>query len=137
VNLEIRNHVSKQRRLPEIAAVLNEPEAASLLAVARQHDKKGEQCCAYWVYERAAKLVPAPSAQVARDRFVEVTQDSDAVAAAKTCREIRECHSLYWRAELLIAKRPTRAKELFDEIVSRTPEDSEIHRAAQEQIENL
>ena len=137
VNREIRSHVAKQRRRPEIAAVLNEPEAASLLEVARQHEKNNEHCCAYWVHERASKLLPAPSAQIARDRIAEMKQDPAAVAAAKACRDARECHVIYRRAELLIEKRPTRAKELFSEIVRRMPEGSEIHRAALEHVEKL
>jgi len=137
VNREIRTHVAKQRRRPEIAAVLNEPEAASLLEVARQHEKNNEHCCAFWVHERASKLLPAPSAQISRDRLAEMKQDADAVAAAKACRDVRECQIIYHRAELLIDKRPTRAKELFSEIVRRTPEDSEIHRAALKHVEKL
>ena len=137
VNREIRSRVGKQRRRPEIAAVLNEPEAASLLEVARQHEKNNEHCCAYWVHERASKLLPAPSAQIASDRFAEMKQDADAVAGAKSCRDVRECHVIYRRAEMLLDKRPTRAKELFSEIVSRTPEDSEIHRAALKHVEKL
>ena len=137
VRRELRAHIGKQRRRPDIAVVLKEPEAASLLEVAQQHEKQDELCCAYWVYARAARLLPAPSAQLARHRLIGMKQDDAIVASAMVCRELRVCHQLYHRAEILIAVRPTLAKEQFTDILRRAPERSEVHRLALEQVEKL
>ncbi len=134
---EIKTHIAKQRRRPEFAAVLNEPEAKALWELGQQHEAKDHACCAYWVYREAARLAPARSARLALERFEQMEQDADAVAAAKACRELRQCHKIYNRAELLIANRPARAKELFAQIVQRAPEDSEIYRAAREHVQRL
>jgi hypothetical protein len=134
---ELRRHVARQRRQPEYAAVLNEPKAKTLWELGQQHEKKGEPCCAYWMYDRSARLVPAPSALRARDRFAEMKRDAAVVAAAETCRCIRECHGAYLIAERLIALKPERAKERLAEIVQRAPEDSEVYRLAKARLAEL
>lgn len=134
---QIRAHIAKQRRRPEFAATLNEPEAKALWELAQQHEAEDHQCCAYWVYRQAARLTPAPSARRASDRLAEMEQDPQIVAAAETCRRLQQCHKIYNRAERLIELRPQRAKELFQEIIALAPEDSEVYRAARMRMQQM
>jgi len=134
---ELRRHVSRQRRVPEYAVVLNEPQAKKLWELGQQHEAKGEACCAYWTYERAARLGPAPSALRAGTRIAEMKQGPEVVASAENCKCIRECHELYLRAEKLVELRPVLARERFAEIVRRAPEDSEVHRLAKKRLATL
>jgi hypothetical protein len=64
-------------------------------------------------------------------------KDPKILTAAEACRELQECRKLYNRAEYLVKLKPTRAKEFFAQIVDRAPADSEVCRAAREQIEEL
>ena len=137
VKNELKSHVSKQRRQREYAAVLNEPEAKTLWDLAEQHEREDQSCCAYWAYEKASKLWPAPSAQRASDRFARMQQDSKVVAAAESCRELQWCHRTYRLADRLAGSKPERASELFAEIVKRSPQDSEIHHDARMRIEDI
>ena len=50
--------------------------------------------------------------------------------AAEACRDLQECHKLYNRAKMLAEAKPTRAAELFAQIIERAPEQSEVYRAA-------
>lgn len=134
VGREIKSHMAQQRRRPEIAGVLDEPQAATLLELARKHEQEDHACCAYWVYKQAARLAPAPSAKLAQERFDQMQQDPQVVAAAEKCRQLQECHRIYNRAKMLAEARPGRAKELLAQIVDRAPPDSEVYRAAQEEI---
>jgi hypothetical protein len=127
---EIRRHVSKQRRQPEYAAVLNEREARELWDVAQHHESTKELCCAYLAYEAASRLAPAPSAERALARFVELTNDKTVVASAKSCRELKWCHAAFRRAELLNKVKPDAARSLFAQIIQRAPDDSSVHVAA-------
>jgi hypothetical protein len=137
VSGELKKHVASQRRRAEFAAVLNEPEAKTLWEEGQRREQEDQLCCAYWVYKQAANLVPAPSAERARRRFAQMQQDPKIVAAAMACRELQQCHKIYDRAQRLVAARPVRAKELFAEIVARAPADSEVHRAALAQLQEL
>lgn len=137
VKRELKSHVAGQRRRPEFARVLDEPEAATLLDIARKHEQEDHACCAYWVYKEAAQLTPAPSARIAQARYDEMQQDPQVVAAAERCRQLQECHRLYRRAEMLTEMRPERARELFVQIVDTAPEESEVCRAAREKIAML
>jgi len=134
---QIKAHVARQRRRPECAVVLNEPEAKALWEVAQQHEADDHGCCAYWVYRQAARLVPAPSASRAAKRLAEMAQDPKLIAAAEECRELQKCHQIYSRAERLIPVEPDRAKELFAQVVQRAPKDSEVYRAAQSHLGQL
>jgi len=103
VRRELTSHVAKQRRHPDYSAVLNEPEAKTLLELARQHEAEKQQCCAFWVYEEASKLAPAPSARSAAARLAEMKQIPEIVAAAERCRKLQWCHRMYKLAERLVA----------------------------------
>ncbi len=134
---ELRRHIARQRRRPEYAAALNEPEAKALWEAGQQHERKGEACCAYWVYESSARLVPAPSALKSRDRMAEMKRDPEVVSSAETCKCIRECHKIYLQAERLIELRPLIAKERFAAIVDRAPDDSEVYRLAKQRLASM
>lgn len=137
VERELRTQIAKQRRRPEFAAVLNEPEAKTLWEEGQGREQEDEQCCAYWVYKEAAKLAPARSAGLARRRFAEMEEDPEIVASAAACRELQECHKIFSRAEKLSKLRQARARELFAQVVDRAPEDSELHRAALIHIQEM
>jgi hypothetical protein len=134
VGSQIKAHVEKLRQQPENAAVLNELAAASLWTLGQKHERDDQLCCAYWVYKRAAELVPAPSAILAKNRFTELAENHEVVASAKTCRELQWCHKAYLRAEQLLEAKPENAAELFAEIVRRAPEDSEVYREAKKHV---
>ena len=135
VGQEIKGHVAKLRHQPEYAVILNEPAATALLKVARQYEHDHHLCCAYWTYKQAAELVPAPSAVVASDRYDELRTGHEVVASAAACREMKWCHQAYLRAERVKKLKPENAKEIFAEIVRRAPEDSEVYRAAKEEMQ--
>jgi hypothetical protein len=134
---EVAAHVAQQRRKPQYAAVLNEARAKRLLELARGHEQRQELCCAYWVYQEAARLAPAPSGLQARERFDALAADPETIRAAATCRELRWCHSAFERAEMLVKVKPENARRVYGEILSRAPEDSEIYRAARAEYEAL
>ncbi len=136
-NHEIANHVSKLHHESRYQAVLNEQSAADLFAQAQKQEQDDERCCAYWTYEEAAKLTPAPSAIKAAERFDAMQQDPEVVAEAEECRTLRECHHTFHTAELLEKSLPEKAESLFKEILSKSPRDSEVHRCAAEELAKL
>ena len=137
VSKKLKSNVKAQRHRPEIAVVLNEPEAKTLYEAGQQHETDGHACCAYWAYRQAAQLAPAPSGRKAQARAETLAKDPETMAAARTCRELQHCHQLYASAERLMNDKPDHARELFAEIVDRAPSDSEVHRAAKEQLAGL
>jgi hypothetical protein len=137
INYEILKQLSRQRRSPEYAAVLKEPEAAELVATAKKHEETGQLCCAVLVYEEAAKRAPAPSAVVAKRRMEELLQEPEIVKATENCRNLQWCHQRFSLAERLAKVRPQRARQMFAEIVQRAPEDSEIYESARQQVDEL
>ncbi len=137
VSTKLKSNIKSQRRRAEIAVVLNEPEAKTLYEAGRQHEAEGHACCAYWAYRQAAQLAPAPSGRKAQARVETLQKDPEAMAAAKTCRELQHCHQLYVSAERLMKDKPDRARELFAEIVQRAPSDSEVHRAAKQHVADM
>lgn len=134
---KLKGEVAERRRRSEYAAVLNEPRAAALCEVARQHEQQQQGCCAYWVYHEAAQLMPAPSARHAAEQVARMTADPQLMAAAAACRQLQECHQLYNRAESVMRTWPARAEQLLAQIIDTAPADSEIHRAARERIQTL
>lgn len=137
VRSELKSHVTTQRQHPYYSAVLNEPEANTLLELARQHEKNDQVCCAFWVYEDASELAPAPSAKVAAHRLAEMKRDPEIVAAAERCRKLQWCHRHYNHAENLAKVRPEKAKEYYQEILENSPADSEIHKAARNRLAEM
>jgi hypothetical protein len=134
---ELKEHVAHQRRRPECAAVLNEPEALALVELAQQHEQNNHACCAYWVYKEAAQLNPAPTARAAAEQVARMEADRQIMAAAVACRQLQECHKLYNRAESLAKAWPSRSEELLSQVVATAPPDSEIYRAAKRRLQTL
>ena len=126
----LRAHVARQRRRPEYAAAFHEAEAKTLWQIAQQHEAEDHPCCAFWVYDKASRLAPAPSARQAEIRLAKMKQDPAAVAAAETCRQLQWCHRTYNIAEKLTAVAPDRARELFLQIVEQSPANAHVHLAA-------
>lgn len=136
-NREIESHVKKLHHESRYQAVLNEKSAADLFAEAQKQEQEDERCCAYWTYEEAAKLTPAPSAFKAAERFEAMSKDPQIVADAKECQILRECHQTFHTAELLEKSLPDKAEILFKEILSKSPRDSEVYKCAQEELAKL
>ncbi len=138
VKQQLISHVARQRAKPAFAEVLNEPMAKQLLEVAETHMKQNDRCCAYWSYQDAARLDPAPSALEAAKKFEALREDAQVIADAQTCRELRWCHSAYSRA-ITLAKtnQGGRAREIFGEILKRAPEDTVVYREALAQYKTL
>lgn len=137
VRSELKSHVAAQRRHRYYSAVLNEPEAKTLLQLARQHEEEDRLCCAFWVYDDASKLAPAPSAEVAAKRLAEMNRDPEIVAAAERCRKLQWCHRQYNHAEKLAKVRPEKAREYYQEILENSPTDSEVHKAARNRLAEM
>ena len=136
-NEEISAHVGKLHSQPQYKAVLNEADAASILAEAKNHEAKDELCCAFLIYEEAATLAPAKSALEAEARLKELKVDPQVVADAEECRVIRECARIYHTAEMLEKNAPDRAAELFRKIVEQSPHDSEVYKCAREELAKI
>jgi hypothetical protein len=137
VRRELRTRLTKKRNQPEYAASLNNPEAEALCEIARQHQRDQQQCCAYWVYKEAAKLTPAPAARTAAEQLAIMEKNEQLMQEAKKCRELKECHKLFNRAESVVKTWPARAKELLAQIIETAPPDSEIYRAARERVQEI
>jgi hypothetical protein len=137
VNREIRSHVAKQRRRPEFVAAASEPEAAGLIELAQQHEQNDQICCAFLVYEEAAKLAPAPSSAKARGRLEALKKDPTAVKAAESCRNLVWCHGTFEKAKRLTSRKPKEARQLLVAILEKAPVDSEIYQAARLEVAQL
>ena len=131
---EAKSHIARQRGRPQYARVLHEPEAKQLWILARQHEFDDETCCAFLIYRKAKTLTPAPSAVLAAERLEELAKNPQVVAASKACRELESCHKIYARAERLTELKPEKARELFFQVVRRSPSDSTINMEALKQI---
>lgn len=136
-NEEIKNHVGRLHNEPRYQTVINEKPAAFLLAQAQEQEKDDARCCAFWIYEEAAKLVPAPSAVKAQERYEAMTKDPEIVAEAEECKTLRECDKTLHQAELLKKSLPDKAELLFKEVIAKAPRDSDIHREAAQQLAKL
>lgn len=136
-NREIKDHVAKLHRESRYQAVLNEPQAADLLSRGQKQEQENERCCAYWTYEAAKKLVPAPSALEAAERYEAMNKDPQIVADADECRILRECHQTFHSAELLEKSLPGRAELLFKQILAKSPHDAKVYRCAEEELAKL
>ena len=137
VKREITNHVAKQRRRPECAAVLKEANAKRLWDLGQQQEHESHDCCAYWLYKDAVRLRPAPSALQALARIEAMEQSPELLAAAGVCRDLQVCHKTFKSAEWLQVENPDRARQLFADILERAPADSGVYRAAKERYDAL
>ena len=129
-NHEVAERVQKLHADPKYKAEINEPRAAALVDEAQRCEAADEICCAFIAYEEAAKLLPAPSAKRAEERWTAMKRDPKIVAEAETCLNVRECLRMFHTAELLAKSSPGLAAEMFRKILARSPADSEVHRCA-------
>ena len=136
-NEEIKSHVTRLHNEPRYQAVVNEKPAALMLAHAQDQEQNDARCCAFWVYEEAAKLVPAPSAIKAQERYEAMKKDPEIVAEAEECQTLRECDKTLHQAELLRKSLPDKAELLLKEVVAKAPRDSETHRDALQMLAKM
>ena len=136
-NEQIKSHVARLHHESRYQAVLNERPAADLLAQGQKQEQEDERCCAFWTYEAAAKLAPAPSAITAAERYEAMKKDAELVAQAEECRILRESHHTFHTAELLEKSLPEKAESLFKQVLEKSPRDSEVYRCAQEELAKL
>lgn len=135
---KIQYQFSVRRNQPLFSRVLQEPEAKFILDLAKDHDAEGEEkCCAYLLYEKAARLAPAPSGVAAQARLDELKADPKNVAAAEECKQVQWCHRRYNLAERLSEVKPQQALEIYSEIIERAPQDSEIFKSARQRHAEL
>ena len=92
---EIRRHVSRRLRDPKFVAILNEAESQRLWGLGQQYEREQQLCCAYQVYEDAAKLVPAQTAQRAKEKIAELGRSADVVTAVAECRMLQRCQEAF------------------------------------------
>jgi hypothetical protein len=134
---EIKSVLAKQQKRPLVRAVLREPEANYLWVAAQELERKGQVCCAFQLLEKAVRQLPAPSAEVAQQRLEQLKADPQIVADAETCRSLQWCHLKYRTAVRVAKAQPLKARKIFQQIVQRSPADSEVHLAAKDQILRL
>lgn len=72
------------RRRSDVAAALDEPKAATLLAQARDAERTGKPTVARVLYQSAARLTPAPSADAAATRLSELRTQLAVAPRAKS-----------------------------------------------------
>ena len=136
-NTKIEAHVTKLHHDARYESVLNEKPAADIVAEAQKMEQEGARCCAYWAYEEAAKLVPAPSALKAEERFAAMKKDPEIVAEAEQCKLLQECEKTFHSAKLLEKSLPNQAEAKFKEILGKAPRDSEVYKFSQEELAKL
>ena len=137
IGRDIKSAAAKQRNQPQARAALFEPDAKRLWEEGQSLEAEGHVCCAYLLYEEATRKLPAPSARAASQRLEQLKADPQQVAAAEACRNLQWCHQQYRLAERVAQVAPDRAKDLFLQIVERSPADSTIHAEAQAQLDRL
>lgn len=137
VEEELVDRIEKLRKEPRYAKILLEPDAAELVRFGRDYEEKGHLCCAMLVYEEAAAMTPAPSAEWAKTRFKEMQADSGLVAAAQECRRLQWCHAYFQRAQAIMPYRKEKAIEYFARICELAPAESPVHQASREHLAKL
>jgi len=131
---EIRRHVARQQRVPEFVGILDEAESRRLWTLGQQYEREQQACCAYQVYERAAELVPSPTATLAKKRLAELNASSKIIKAVAACRKLQRCHEMFQIAETVSKTDPKRASQRFRWIVEHSPRDSTIYQEARARL---
>ena len=67
---ELVGTLNKLKAMPEVAAFLNEPRAADMLERGKKAQARGKLKVARLFYQTAARLSPAPSANLAQTRLL-------------------------------------------------------------------
>jgi hypothetical protein len=137
VGREVKSALAQNKAKPHVRAVLDEPDAKQLWDEGQALEGKGQVCCAFLLYEEAARLSPAPSALVAERRLAELKADPAQVEAAEACRVMQWCHQQYRLAERVARVTPERARDMYAKIVERSPDGSPVRAAAQSELVRL
>jgi len=137
VDSRIQSRLNGLRKVPQFAAVLQEPAASDLWKLGQGYEGNQQRCCAVQVYEQAAALAPAPSARLAIARLAILKKDEKVVAEARLCQNLQLCHEKFRHAQAIRASNPGRAREYLAEIIELAPADTSIYLAAREQIAML
>jgi hypothetical protein len=127
---QIRRHVSRQRRSPVFANILNEAESQRLWELGKQYEREQLLCCAYQVYASAAKLVPSQTAQRAKVRIAELERLPGITTAAVECRNLQRCHEMFQIAETVSETDPKQASQRYQWIIEHSPKDSLVFKEA-------
>ena len=133
---ELKRLVTKDET---VGKYLHQPIAAELVRDGQKYEADGHVCCAYICYREAGKLMTCDAAKVARRRLYELRKQPGVLQAVTECESIRECHALFDKAQR-IGKRKTyhkQAAKLYREIVETAPRESEVHKAALEQLSKI
>jgi hypothetical protein len=137
IETKIKERTEALRTKRQFATILQEPVANQLWTLGQKHENEQKRCCAFLVYEQAANLVPAPSAELARARLRQLEADAAIVAEASKCKNLQLCHEKYERAMSIKSSLPDRAREYLSQILEVATPDTSIHKAAREQIAML
>jgi len=137
VESRIQDRIRQLRGYGKYAAVLQEPPAAELWKLGQSYEQQQQTCCAVLVYEQAASLSPAPTANLARARLKELERDAAVMASVKQCRTLQLCHEKFRKAERLRKLHPDEAREHLAGILELASPDTSIHQAAREQLAML
>ena len=132
---QIRRHVSRQRRAPVFAGILNEAESQRLWELGKQHEREQQLCCAYQAYTEAAKLVPSQTAQRAKERIAELEALPEIITAVVECRKLQRCHEMFQIAETVSEIDPKRASQRYQWIIEHSPKDSRVFEEALARLE--
>lgn len=119
-------------RSDKVKAFRREESAAVLMSEARALEAKGEICCAYLFYEKAAEHDDTQTGQDAAAKLARLDRDELLVEQVETCRLIRSCQTEFDKASRMMKHPRHRGKafELLSSIIERSPADSEVHQAA-------
>lgn len=140
VNKELKARLAYMRRNPRYVALRNEPRATAFWQLGSQHEQRDELCCAYGAYEKAAKLLPAPTARQAAQRLGVMREQNEGIEqSTRRCRQLRTCHQIFSRAERLakVPNRLDRAARLYEEVLAKAPSDSPIHASALKELNKI
>jgi hypothetical protein len=134
---KIRAKSDQLRKQRQFAAVLQEPVAAELWKIGQKHEEQQQLCCAYNVYEEAARLAPAPSGEQAKARLAILGADATIITDARRCHNLQLCHEKFRKAQAIKGALPERAREYLAQILEIAPPNTSVHKAAREQLAML
>jgi hypothetical protein len=125
-----------------IGKYLHQPIAAELVRDAQRFEAEGHECCAYICYREAEKLMTCEAAEFARKRVYELRKQPGLLQSVADCEQIRECHVLFDKAQRIsrVGAKDTytaQAVKLYKQILNKAPRESEVHKAALEELNKL
>ena len=126
----------------QIGKYLHQPVAAILVRDAQQFEAEGHLCCAFLCYREAEKLMTCEAAIEARQRVYELRKQPGVLQAVAECEQVRECHELFDKAQRIgrVGKKNTyrtQVAKIYKQIVKKAPRESEVHKAALQELRKL